>query len=60
MCAALKEGEAVLPDLLVIDGGQGQLGKAAGVLRELQVDDIGLIGIAKGPARKAGLEKILL
>ena len=56
----LKEGEAVLPDLLVIDGGQGQLGKAAGVLSELQVDDIGLIGIAKGPARKAGLEKILL
>ncbi|MCS5570341.1 MAG: excinuclease ABC subunit UvrC [Pseudomonadales bacterium] len=56
----LKEGEAVLPDLLVIDGGQGQLGKAAGVLSELQVDDIGLIGVAKGPARKAGLEKILL
>ena len=56
----LKEGEAVLPDLLVIDGGQGQLGKAAGVLSELQVDDIGLIGVAKGPARKAGIEKILL
>ena len=56
----LKEGEAVLPDLLVIDGGQGQLGKAAGVLSELQVDDIGLIGVAKGPTRKAGLEKILL
>ena len=56
----LKEGEAVLPDLLVIDGGQGQLGKAAGVMSELQVDDIGLIGVAKGPARKAGLEKILL
>tara|TARA_B100000953_G_scaffold299336_1_gene298896 strand:+ start:1661 stop:2947 length:1287 start_codon:yes stop_codon:yes gene_type:complete len=56
----LKEGEAVLPDLLVIDGGEGQLGKAAGVLSELQVDDVGLIGIAKGPARKAGLEKILL
>ena len=56
----LKEGEAVLPDILVIDGGEGQLGKAAGVLSELQVDEIALIGIAKGPGRKAGLEKILL
>ena len=56
----LKEGEAVLPDILVIDGGEGQLGKAAGVLSELQVEEIALIGIAKGPGRKAGLEKILL
>ena len=56
----LKEGEAVLPDILVIDGGEGQLGKAAGVLSELQVEEIALIGIAKGPDRKAGLEKILL
>ena len=55
----LKEGEAVLPDILVIDGGEGQLGKAAGVLSELQVEEIALIGIAKGPGRKAGLEKIL-
>ncbi|MFP6795585.1 MAG: excinuclease ABC subunit UvrC [Pseudomonadales bacterium] len=56
----LKKGEAVLPDLLVIDGGEGQLGKAANVLSELQVDAVGLIGVAKGPGRKARLDKILL
>jgi excinuclease ABC subunit C len=52
----LKQGEGRLPDLLIIDGGKGQLGRATQVLDELQVDDVALLGIAKGPARRPDLE----
>ena len=57
---ALKEeaaGEATeWPDLVLIDGGLGQLSAAAAVLEELGVDDVLLVGIAKGPDRDAGRE----
>ena len=53
----LKQGEGRLPDVLIIDGGKGQLGRAAQVLEELQVDDVALLGIAKGPARRPELER---
>ncbi len=56
----LKSGEGVLPDLLMIDGGKGQLSQAAAVLEELQVSGVMLLGIAKGPSRKPGLEQLLL
>lgn len=56
----LKKEEAVLPDLLVIDGGKGQLAQAMDVLRELQIDSIEVIGIAKGVTRKPGLETLIL
>lgn len=56
----LKTGEGVLPDLLMIDGGWGQLRQAALVLEELQVSGVILMAIAKGPGRKAGLEKLYL
>lgn len=56
----LKRGEAALPDLLVIDGGEGQLSQAVEVLQELQVDGVSVLGIAKGPERKAGLERLIL
>ena len=56
----LVEGEAALPDAVIIDGGAGQVGRAAEVLDQLQVTDIALLGIAKGPTRKAGFETILL
>lgn len=56
----LKEGDGRLPDLLVIDGGLGQLRQASEVLEELQVSGVELMGVAKGPARKAGLEKLFL
>ena len=56
----LKQGEGTLPDLLVIDGGPGQVGKAVAVLEELQVQDVRILGIAKGPDRKAGLERFFL
>jgi excinuclease ABC subunit C len=52
----LKQGEGKLPDVLIIDGGRGQLARALEVLAELQVDDVFVLGIAKGPSRKPGLE----
>jgi excinuclease ABC subunit C len=44
------------PDLLLIDGGEGQMGKVRAVLAELGVSDIPAVGIAKGPDRNAGRE----
>lgn len=49
-----------LPDVLIIDGGKGQVAVAKRVLAALKVVDIILLGIAKGPARKAGWEKLIL
>jgi excinuclease ABC subunit C len=54
----LVKGEGRLPDLLFIDGGKGQIGAAQRVLEELQVADVLIIGIAKGPERKPGLETL--
>ena len=57
----LKDGEGQLPDLLVIDGGLGQVNRALQVLGALQLDhEVGVLGIAKGPDRKAGLERFFL
>lgn len=56
----LKELQS-LPDLLIIDGGKGQVGVAKKVLSELKLDaELLLLGIAKGPARKAGWERFIL
>ncbi|WP_331346899.1 excinuclease ABC subunit UvrC [Cellvibrio sp. UBA7661] len=54
----LQNGEGKLPDILLIDGGKGQLGKAIEVLAELGVQDVLLIGVAKGSTRKAGFETL--
>ena len=56
----LKREEAALPDVVLIDGGKGQLSEAIRVLEELQVQGITLVGVAKGPTRKAGLENLFL
>jgi excinuclease ABC subunit C len=56
----LVAGEASLPDLLLIDGGKGQLGTAERVLTELGVKGVTLVGVAKGTARKPGLEQLFL
>ncbi len=56
----LKEGEGKFPDILLIDGGKGQLSQAEQVLEELQVIGVILIGVAKGPTRKPGVEQLLL
>jgi len=56
----LKNGEGKLPDILLIDGGKGQLAQAEAVLAELGVSGVLLIGVAKGPTRKAGLETLFV
>jgi excinuclease ABC subunit C len=48
------------PDLVLIDGGQGQLGIAQSVFDELGIDDVAIVGIAKGPDRNAGRERFFL
>jgi excinuclease ABC subunit C len=56
----LKSGEGCLPDLLIIDGGPGQVRQAQQVLGDLQVEGVQILGIAKGPTRKPGLETLHL
>lgn len=56
----LKVEAKPMPDVLIIDGGKGQLSVAATVLKELQITGILLMGIAKGPTRKAGQETIFI
>ncbi len=56
----VQKSEAPMPDLILIDGGRGQLGKAFESLRELQLNDITLLGVAKGQGRKPGREKLFL
>ncbi|HTP48009.1 MAG TPA: excinuclease ABC subunit UvrC [Casimicrobiaceae bacterium] len=57
--ARIVAGEVAAPDLFVIDGGKGQVGVAAEVLAEQGLHDVELLGIAKGPERKPGLEEIV-
>ncbi|TLX62701.1 excinuclease ABC subunit C [Stutzerimonas nosocomialis] len=54
------EGEGKLPDVLLVDGGKGQLNMAREVLDELAVPDMILLGVAKGVTRKPGLETLYL
>lgn len=56
----IKKGEGLLPDILFIDGGKGQLSEAEKIFEELQIKGVTLVGIAKGPTRKAGLESLIL
>ena len=54
------EGEGVLPDVLLIDGGAGQMAQAQAVLDELGVTGVRLMGVAKGPERRPGEETLVL
>jgi len=56
----VSRGEGVIPDLILIDGGKGQLNVAREVLGELGLSDISLVGVAKGPERKAGMEELII
>uniref|UniRef100_UPI00403F8FFA excinuclease ABC subunit UvrC n=1 Tax=Pseudomonas sp. TMP9 TaxID=3133144 RepID=UPI00403F8FFA len=56
----IKDGEGKLPDILLVDGGKGQLAMAREVLEELAVPDLILLGVAKGATRKPGLETLYL
>ena len=54
----VRDGEIAPPDVLLIDGGKGQLAEAARVLDELGVTGVTLIGVAKGPDRRPGQEQL--
>jgi excinuclease ABC subunit C len=56
-----EEGEgAIRPDLVLIDGGMGQVGVVMEIMADLGVDDIPVVGVAKGPDRDAGLERFYI
>ena len=56
----LMKGEGKLPDILLIDGGKGQIGVAKAVLSDLGVVGVMIIGVAKGTTRKPGMETLIL
>lgn len=56
----VAEGEGARPDVLLIDGGSGQVAQALNVLDELGVNGIEVVGVAKGPGRRAGEETLVL
>jgi len=59
----MREGEtaeAPRPDVVLIDGGQGQLSIAEEVFQDLGVEDVALVSIAKGPDRNAGRERFFM
>ena len=55
-----KEGEGKLPNILLVDGGKGQLKMAQEVMQALAVPQLILLGVAKGVTRKPGLETLYL
>ncbi|MDE2249684.1 MAG: excinuclease ABC subunit UvrC [Xanthomonadaceae bacterium] len=56
----VAEGEGARPDVLLIDGGSGQVAQALQVLGDLRVTGIEVVGVAKGPGRRAGEETLIL
>jgi len=56
----IKAGESPVPDVLLIDGGPGQLAQAAAVLEELDIAPAAVVGVAKGADRRAGQERLFL
>lgn len=56
----LQNGEGEMPDILLIDGGKGQLSAAHDILAELGVSGVLLLGVAKGADRRPGLESLFL
>jgi excinuclease ABC subunit C len=48
------------PDLVLVDGGKGQLDAALEIAADLGVDDVAFVGVAKGPDRDAGLERFFM
>jgi len=58
--AGAEGANAVLPDVLLIDGGAGQLAQARAALADLGVEDVLLVGVSKGEQRRAGDETLVL
>lgn len=55
----IKKEEGKLPDLILIDGGKGQVSSVKAVAEELQLDEVALLGVAKGKSRKPGMERLV-
>ncbi|MGD9843105.1 MAG: excinuclease ABC subunit UvrC [Steroidobacteraceae bacterium] len=58
--ARIKRGEVALPDVLFIDGGENQLAVAQQVLQEIEITEVMLVGVAKGPDRRPGQERLFV
>ncbi len=56
----IRDGEVAAPDLLLIDGGLGQINEVHSVLANLGFEDVTLIGVAKGPDRRPGQERLFI
>jgi len=56
----LQKGEHEAPDILLIDGGKGQVAEAQKALEELAINNVMIVGVSKGPDRKPGMEKLLI
>lgn len=56
----IKKVEGKLPDLILIDGGKGQVSSVKAVVEELQLDEVALLGVAKGKSRRPGMERLVL
>jgi excinuclease ABC subunit C len=57
--ARVAAGEGVCPDLILIDGGRGQVGAAREILAEVGLEGVAMLGVAKGEGRKPGLESLV-
>ncbi|MEO8445274.1 MAG: excinuclease ABC subunit UvrC [Gammaproteobacteria bacterium] len=57
--ARVRRGESPMPDLILIDGGQGQVERARSALEEFQLAHLPLIGVSKGRDRRVGEEKLV-
>jgi excinuclease ABC subunit C len=56
----VRDGEVPAPDVLLIDGGLGQINQVHEVLAELGFGDLALVGVAKGPDRRPGQERLFV
>ena len=58
--ARVTREDGRIPDLILVDGGKGQVRAARAALAEIGLADVSLVGVAKGPERKPGLEALVL